>query len=379
MSQRLQLKLEKVLLLLLVGELYGLNTLNKLLDAYGVKSNDYQQLWSQLSCDYLVGMMNDWLWGLFSAEFGKRISQSDSTQSRQEMTLMIDGSIFAMWLKNELFAQYFGKYYSGQYGKTVYGFNVLVCGMNIGEVFYPLHFRLRRKTEKDAEIAADMLSKVHKKLRQIAQEKKLDLPTLYLSVDSGFYGLVLLEICQGLGLIYIGVPKFGHLSYYEGEKVKFGEWKKRFEQAEQAYQKANPNKATAFVWRIRVTYKALGAEVTMLLFRLKGSKKVSIIYANDRDIKAKTLRRRWFQRTKIELFFRLLKNDFKIQQSTIRNRLGFMKKLAFALVKGVYTQRFVQKVKQLDPQFERMGFAAIRNLLIFHQLGREWLDRLFWT
>ena len=88
------------------------------------------------------------------------------------------------------------------------------------------------------------------------------------------------------------------------------------------------------------------------------------------------MRRHWFERTKIELLFRMLKHDFKIQQITVRNRLGFMKKLAFALVKSVYAQIFTQMVKKKDARFRRLGFAGIRQKLIFHQIGKEWLDEL---
>jgi len=72
-DSRTDRKIQQLLLLLLVGELYGLNTLNKILSSYGATGNDYQRLWRELSCRALVGLMNDWLWGLFSEEFSKRI------------------------------------------------------------------------------------------------------------------------------------------------------------------------------------------------------------------------------------------------------------------------------------------------------------------
>ena len=128
-DERTKRKIQKVLLLLLVGGFYGMNTLNKILTNYGVKGNDYQQLWQRLSCRELLGMMNEWLWQLFSVEFCKRLLQSGSTQSRQKLTLVIDGSIFKQWLVEEEFGKYFAKYYSGQYKNAVYGFNVLLCGM----------------------------------------------------------------------------------------------------------------------------------------------------------------------------------------------------------------------------------------------------------
>jgi len=185
-DDRTSRKIEQVMLLLLVGELYGLNTLNKILTSYGVRGNNYQQLWQKLPSKLLVSLMNDWLWWIFGEEFKKRIIQSGSTHSRQKLTIVIDGSIFKQWLVGEEFGKYFAKYYSGQYKSAVNGLNVILCGMVIGDIFYPLQFQLRRKSEKDSEVAERILGKVHKKLRGLAALKKVALPQLYLSVDSGF-------------------------------------------------------------------------------------------------------------------------------------------------------------------------------------------------
>ena len=375
-DERTKRKIQKVLLLLLVGEFYGMNTLNKILTNYGVKGNDYQQLWQRLSCRELLGMMNEWLWQLFSVEFCKRLLQSGSTQSRQKLTLVIDGSIFKQWLVEEEFGKYFAKYYSGQYKNAVYGFNVLLCGMVIGEVFYPLHFQLRLKSEKDPEVAKRILSKVHKKLNELASSQGVKLPTLYLSVDSGFRSKDLVAYCESCKIIYIGVPKVGHLINFGDRRMKISDLKTEYVEREAEYIAQNGIDAEPFVWRIRVWYKCMDREVTLLLFRLKGSKKVSVIFSPDLDIKAKTMRRHWFERTKIELLFRMIKNDFKIQQITVRNRLGFMKKLALALVKSVYAQLLTQRVKKTDISIRRLGFNGIRQLLIFNQIDKEWLDDL---
>ena len=363
-------------MLLLVGELFGLNTLNKILTNYGVRSNDYQQLWQKLPCKLLVNLMNDWLWQVFSEEFKKRIKQSGSTHSRQKLTLVMDGSIFKQWLLSESFGQYFAKYYSGQYKSAVYGFNVILGGMVIGDIFYPLQFQLRRKSEKDVEVAENILGKVHKKLRKLAHDVEVELPQLYLSVDSGFRSKELLACCKALGVIYIGVPKVNHTIDLDGKKHKIKDLKTEYLKKEAVYEKEHPEATTPFTWRVRVYYRCTGKEVTLLFFRLNGSKKVSVIFCTDLDIKAKTMRRHWFERTKIELLFRMIKNDFKIQQITVRNRLGFMKKLALALVKSVYVQLFTQMVKKSDPRFHRLGFAGIRQKLIFSQIGKEWLDEL---
>jgi len=372
-------KIEQVLLLLLLGELYGLNTLNKILTNYGVRGNDFQQLWQKLPSKLLISLMNDWLWSIFSEDFKKRLVQSGSTHSRQKLTIVMDGSIFKQWLTGEKFGQYFAKYYSGQYKSAVYGFNVILCGMVIGEIFYPLQFQLRRKNEKDVEVAENILCKVYKKLSVLADIVQVNLPQLYLSVDSGFRSMNLLNYCEGFGIIYIGVPKVNHTINLEGKKQKIKKLKAEYLEKEATWKTDNPDEKEPFTWRVRVNYRCTGKEVTLLFFRLNGSKKVSVIFCTNLDIKAKTMRRHWFERTKIELLFRMIKNDFKIQQITVRNRLGFMKKLAFALVKSVYAQIFTQMVKKSDARFERLGFSGIRQKLIFHQIGKEFLDELVWT
>jgi len=377
-NARTSRKIQQVLLLLLVGELYGLNTLNKLLTNYGVRGNNYQQLWQKLPSKLLISLMNEWLWDLFEEDFKKRLHQSGSTHSRQKLTIVIDGSIFKQWLVDEEFGKYFSKYYSRQYKSAVYGLNVILCGMAIGDIFYPLQFQLRRKTEKDVEVAENILGKVHKKLTAISLSESVKLPQLYLSVDSGFRSKGLVAYCKAFAIIYIGVPKINHVIEYNGEKRKIKDLKAQFIQKEQLYKQKHPNSTEPFTWRVRVSYNCMDQEVTMLFFRLKGSKKVSVIFSTNLEIKAKTMRRHWFERTKIELLFRMIKNDFKIQQITVRNRIGFMKKLAFALVKSVYMQLFTQKVKKSNPQFKRLGFAGIRQKLIFHQIGKEYLDELIY-
>jgi len=375
-DDRTKRKIEKILLLLLVGEFYGMNTLNSLLSNYGVTSNDYQKLWSSLNCAYLVSMMNDWLWILFCEDFEKRIVQSGSTQSRKKLTIVLDGSIFKQWLKEEEFGKYFAKFYSGQYGHAVNGFNVLLCGMVIGEIFYPLHFQLRKKEEKDTVIALRILSKVHNKLLQAADRKAVKLPTLYFSVDSGFRSKDLVNYCGASNLTYIGVPKTSLLVKTNGKSLKIKELKKEYKTKEAAYYEKAASGSEPFMWRLRGRLNCLDKEVVLLFFRLNGSKKVSVIFCNNLDIKAKTLRRHWFERTKIELLFRLIKNNFKIQQTTVSNRLGFMKKLAFALVKSVYAQFFTQIVKKTAPKLRRLGFEGMRKRLIFSKIGREFLDEL---
>lgn len=314
--------------------------------------------------------MNQWLWQLFTPEFQRLIDCSTSTHSRENLTLVIDGSIFRQWLPQEKLGQYFGKYFSGQINGTVYGLSLIVCGMSIGEVFYPLHFQLRRKDQTEVEVAERILPQIHRKLSNLASPHQW--PALYLSIDSGFRSQNLINLCEGLGIHYIGVPGKPHVVNYQGEKLKIKDLIPRFEALEA---KALTPHAPPFTWRIRVYYKCLGQEVTMLLFRLKGSKKVSVIFSTSLEIKAKTLRRHWFARTKIEQLFRTLKHELKIQRSTTVNRLTFLKQFAWALVKALHAQLWIRTLKRTHRSLRKIGYLGAQYLISFLQIEREHLDQ----
>ena len=66
--------------------------------------------------------------------------------------------------------------------------------------------------------------------------------------------------------------------------------------------------------------------VTIVIFRFNGSNKVTIIFCYAANIHAKTMRRRFFQRTQIEQFFRMVKHTLHIEQSTSTDSKSFIKK-----------------------------------------------------
>lgn len=362
--------------LLLVGELFGLHSLHQLLSSYGIASHNLHKVWQRLSCADVVSYLNQCLWHLFEARFAEVLGKSGSTHSREKLTLVIDSSIFKQWLPKEQLGQYFAKYFSGQSHSTVYGLNLILCGMVIGELFYPLHFQLRPKAKTDVAVAESILERVHNKLSYISQKTQTPLPFLYLSVDSGFRSPRLLEICKHRKIIYIGVPKTSHVVYLEEQKLTIKDLIKQYEQQQKAHSDTHDPDSKAYQWRVRVHYHCIGQEVTLLLFRLKGSKKVSVIFSPDLDIKRKTLRRHWFERTKIEALFRSIKHSLKIARSTTRDRLTFLKKIALFLLKAIMAQLFTQRVKKQHPSLQRWGYEHIRAQLAFHNIGRQALDRI---
>ena len=120
-------------------------------------------------------------------------------------------------------------------------------------------------------------------------------------------------------------------------------------------------------------------EMVFLIFRLNGSKKVSVIFTSNLDMKAKTLRRHWFNRTKIEQFFRIMKHDLKIQQTTSQNFLGMLRKFVVCLVKALHVQLFTQWVRKRYKSLSHLGFAAIRQLFIHHQIGMNYLEDMLFS
>jgi hypothetical protein len=363
----------QLVICLMLGEMFGIKSLHQLLASYGISSSRPHQIWKRVSTSELVSMMNQWLWRLFTPEFQRMIDRSGSTHSRENLTLVIDASIFRQWLPQEQLGQYFAKYFSGQINGPTYGLSLMLCGMSIGEVFYPLHFQMRRKDHKEIDVAERILTQIHNKLCRIAQPDAW--PPLYLSVDSGFRSSDFIQRCEGLNIHYIGVPEKSHVLWLQDEKLKVRDLVDRFKAKEaQALATASPDDPP-FTWRVRVGYQCIGQEVVMLLFRLNGSRKVSAIFSPSLEIKAKTLRRHWFARTKIEQLFRTIKHDLQIQRATTTNRLDFLKQFVFCLCKALHAQLWIQQLKKAHPAIKRIGYLGAQHLISFHQIQRQELDQ----
>lgn len=137
------------MLLLIIGELYGLNTFKKILFSIGVTSRNCYKVWGKFSYKELYGYLSHYLVLQFKESIEELCSKSDSTWSRAGITMIIDETIFKTWLKSkekdELFSIFFGKYFSGQTHKSEYGFRYSLSGVSIGEKFYPLYFSPLKK------------------------------------------------------------------------------------------------------------------------------------------------------------------------------------------------------------------------------------------
>ena len=349
-------------LLLLIGELYGLNTFKKILDTVGISSRNCYKVWGKFTYKQLHGYISDYLEMQFKESFEELCSKSESSWSRSEVTMMIDESIFKTWLQNDLenqsFSDYFGKYFSGQTHKTEYGFRYSLSGISIGNDFYPLYLSPIKKGEKCIVEAVKSVKKMEALVRQSSEKQDFIIPNIALSVDSSYNNEALMDACDNLetNTNFICVPKKNH-------NVRIGKFKGNLTTYIENNYLNKESQDNAFVLRKRGYYNCKNREVVFLFFRFNGSSKVSVIYSTNLLIKAKTLRRRWFHRTKIEHFFRKLKDTLKVQQSTADRCEAFFKKVSLFVLKAVFITRFQNYCKK---EFNGLTFWKLRQKIIYN-------------
>jgi hypothetical protein len=383
---------QKVALLLLVGTLFDLTTLREILTLYGIKSNKYGKIWQKLSHKQVYDLFVLGSRQHFKDSFSKLLKQSESSQSRAEITIVGDDSVFRQWLKgreNEENSEFYGKFFSGQYKTTVYGFCVSVIGVVLYGTFYPLSFSLVGKpsiksgksnksgskdTVNSAKQRKKSLVELEKQIKEVvgfltdlSEALGVVLPQLYISIDSGFNDKFLLDLCDSLNLIAISVVKMNEIVVYKDKTMNFATLRDNvFLRAERKFYRDRSNENEPFSLRLSLFYKKLNRTVTVLIFRFNGSNKITIIFCYDAFIKAKTLRRRFFQRTQIEQFFRMLKHTLKISQSKSEGTLSFIKKLAVFFLKAIFAFAFRDYCRKHFRRFKNDSFYKLRLNILHH-------------
>ena len=408
-SPQSQGQVQKVFLLLLAGSLYDLATLKEILSLYGVKSNNYSKILQNLSHKQVYDVFVYSARAVFKTEFTQLLEQSDSSQSRAEITIVGDDSVFRQWLKKVENDPYFGIFFSGQYKKSVSGFCVSLVGCVLSGTFYPLSFRLVPKPEPKTEKETDSkknkdktvedksakerskslvafekgLKDVHDYITALSKEAKQELPQLYVSIDSGFNNKELLDYCQTLEMIAINVAKSTEVLLYKEKKMNFKTLIETvFLPEELKYYKDNGGSRAdklekkPFLLRLKVFYKKLDRFVTVLLFRLKGSEKVTIIFCYDKNVKSKTMRRHFFQRTQIEQFFRMVKHTLHIEQSTSDDYKSFIKKVAIFFLKAIFAFTFRNYCRKHIRRFKEFSFYKLRKNIVHHNADKDILIAL---
>ena len=444
--------LQRLLQIFFLGQVLDLHTLNSIFVHFGITNGhqkvNYKNIRKSLTNNKLHQIF-DYVFEQQLASVLRSLAQKDScTFSRTLVTVVLDDSVFKQWLTMQLEtlsaedAQFYGSFFSGQIGRTAWGYQVVSVGVNVGEIFYPLYFQCVRKpaatpkeqaekiatlttnltakrtekkallaeiseknnnmkTEEDKEamkslklafktqeeavrVAKKALSEA-KNVKKVVEKKEValkliektgkfiekvnkqgaELPSLVFSCDSGYADIGLSAACEKYGMRYISVPAKSHKFTFDEEKMTLKTWlETTFIAAENKHNAAESAlpaaEKTPFVYRQRAFYHAQDRDVTILAFRLKNSKKITVIYSPDKNIKAKTLRRHWFARTQIEQFFKLLKHYMKIQQSITTNKHDFeFKLLCFAFV-ALHLQHLIQYIRRHCPEFKRKGLGTLR-------------------
>lgn len=380
-------QLKKILNVFLLGQLVGLPTLHSILQKHGVRSNIHQINFKSLCKNITINKIRRIYESIFELQIRdalKKMSEKDSScWSRELVTAVLDDSIFKQWLNSQDpekdFEHYLGKFFSGQFMTAVYGFKVVTFALCIEGVLYPLYFDFVKKKveghpvpDKATEVAQKLVNKWGLFVKKMEKEG-IYLPKIHFSCDSGYNNVALSNTCFDNNLVYISVPKKSHTFEIEDAKghvtkLKLSDWiTDTFLEAEKRHLQKEKNvenaQKTPFVYRFRAHYCSQNREVTLLAFRLNGSKKVSVIYTTDKNIFAKTLRRHWFQRTYIEQFFKLLKHVLKIQEARTKTKNDFEGKLwRFAFI-ALHAQRVVRFLRKRVKNFDKYGFISIQRIL----------------
>ncbi len=375
-----RIRLMRVMNIMFLGEIYGLHTLKSILDVFQIKSTNLYRIWKghdyRKIQDYALNLSNEY----FKDDLQSLLGKSDSSLSRSNLTIVIDDSIFKQWLSNEEIGGYFAKFFSGQTHSTVYGFRVNMIGVAIGESFYPLHFELVPKGSCTKQAALKQLRKVKATIDQVCESQALKCPQLFLSVDSGFTDTDLIEYCEKEGIAFIGVLKRTHVIKIGKRKAnvkthietEYLEKEKRHIESYEAKGETPP----PFMMRKKAYFQAEDRDVILLFFRLNGSNKVTVIYCTEYEVKGKTIRRRFFQRTKIELFFRFLKDTLKIQKSKSVDYESFVKKLSLFIMKALICFQFEQMCRRRFRVFKGWSFTKLRRHIIYQQVNKDYLKSL---
>ncbi len=358
------------------SSLFGYNNLKQVLTAYGIKSSNFYRLYNLLSFADLTNLSANLFEHCVSEPLIKLGKQSESTWSRKKSTYVIDASIFKTWLK-QADSEYYCKFFSGQTGKVEYGYKLTLGGIVIGDTFYPLVFFIASKNFNDSEVAQTILPILHQFTQKLEKQHDLSFGKWYLSVDSGYSHPDLISQTQELDIEMICVPTKSHLFEIDGQKINLKNYiTQEFLEQELEYYKKNDRKtAPPFTLRKNAKYKCRDMDVVLLFFRLAGSNKVSVVYTMELNIKAKTLRRHWFQRTYIEQFFRICKHSLKIAASTYSNVDDFIRKICLFFLKAIFALQ-IRNACRKHKGMKTITFGTICLLVSNNKIGHDYLLQL---
>jgi hypothetical protein len=146
-------QLKKMLRIFYLGQLVGLPTLHSIFQRFEITSNkeqiNYSKLCKQLSNNIIHQVFEYIFEDTVSKILKERCTKHHSNWSRELVTIVLDDSVFKQWLQQqdstEKFQCCYGRFFSGQFGQVVYGFQVVTLGVSIDGVLYPLYFACVKK------------------------------------------------------------------------------------------------------------------------------------------------------------------------------------------------------------------------------------------
>ncbi len=371
LSDKEQRNLHKVLNLLIVAELFDLHNLGQIADYFGISGRNLYRTWRKFSNQKIMDMVNEIFWISFRHRMIELCQKSDATWSRNQVTLVVDSSIYKHYISNPdtETEKIRDKFFSGQYKSTVYGFRLTLIGVVIDAVFYPINFYVSSKEHKEVTVAKVLVKRVGKRLKQLKNQDAICFPNLFMSVDNGFCETSFFETNQDIGIDPISVPTKSWIFEIDGEKGNLTEYINTLKAREEA------GEVDIFPYRKKAFRKGFG-DVVLLFFRLKKGIRINVIMTTRLDIKAKTLRRRWFQRTYIEQFFRFSKHTLRIQETKAENVNEFVRKLALNFLKVMVCQTFTQICRKKEKLLKKWSFHKIRDQISYHKIHPEFLEKI---
>lgn len=359
--------IHKVLTLFVLGEFFGYHNLCQVFDTYHLAPHQWYRFWKTCSTAQMLTFVDAYLWLAFQECLLALCQKSAATWSRMNVTLVIDSSIYKQIFSLGSDVPEFDKFFSGQYHAPVYGFRLTVIGMVIGKRFYPIQGSISSKAHKDRDVAKALLAEVKDKLDRLCTANQITLPTLFLSVDNGFCHPDLFTAEKDITVI--SVPKKTWVFEIDGQRMNLSHHIDRF----LAEERTRPN--AVFPLRKRAVGNTLG-EVVLLFFRLKNSSTVSVIVTDHLSIFAKTLRRRWFQRTAIEQFFRFSKHTLNIQSTKAATAATVERKMALNFLKVSVCQAFTTFCRAQYASLHTWSFERIRRHAIYDQVEQTFLEQI---
>lgn len=171
----------EVLMILIMGLHFDLSTIKEVSDVLGIEKNKLYTHLGKMS-------ISDWK-KLFRSIFTKEAEnqllelseKAPSTWSKYAPQLSIDDSTLRKW-GNTL--RYLGKWWSGQCGKVVKGYNVMLIVLKINEQVLPVHLWLLSK--KDCKTRIQRASKLFKELADSWKQVGIHIDKLPISMDAGY-------------------------------------------------------------------------------------------------------------------------------------------------------------------------------------------------